>query len=37
MFNNAVYGKRQDSVDIQAGHEAAPMISDSYPNAPEPV
>jgi hypothetical protein len=37
-FNNAVYGRRQDSVDAQAGQvEVSPMMSDNYPNTPEPV
>ncbi|CAB3976973.1 ephrin-B2a-like isoform X1 [Paramuricea clavata] len=37
-FNNAVYGRRQDSVDAQAGQiEVSPMLSDNYPNTPEPV
>lgn len=37
-YNNVVYGRRQDSVDAQAGQvEVTPMLSDIYPNAPEPV
>lgn len=37
-FNNVVYGRRQDSVDAQAGQiEMIPMLPDNYPNAPEPV